>query len=124
MTLRGRIVGAAPVIYGRARNGRLHLGSHGEVPFVIDTGFTGTLAVPQSIARRLRAEFVAVDTYALAAGHEAELPMYIGAVRMGAHRVDTWFVVGDALLGMEFLEQVCSGLHMDLDANIVELLLR
>jgi len=117
-------VNAAPVIYGRAQNGRLHLGSRGDVALVIDTGFSGSIALPPSIARRLKRTFVAVDTYALATGIEIELPMYLGSVQIGPRRVDTWFIVGDALIGMEFLQRACSSLHVDLDAAVVELVLR
>jgi predicted aspartyl protease len=119
--VRGRIVGAAPVIYGRARDGRLYLGSRGDLPLVIDTGFTGTLALPPSMARQLNCQFVAVDTYTLAADVEVELPMYVGSLQIGARRVDTWFIVGDALIGMELLQQVCSHVHIDLLGGTVEL---
>jgi predicted aspartyl protease len=121
VTLRGRITDSAPVIYGHARNGRLYLGSRGDVAFVIDTGFTGSIAVPPAVARRLHRTFVAVDTYTLATGLDIELPMYIGSMQIGAHRLDTWFIVGDALVGMEFLEQVCSHVRLDLDVGVVEL---
>jgi predicted aspartyl protease len=124
VTLRGRIVDAAPVIYGRALNGKLHLGSRGDVALVIDTGFTGSLALPLAVARRLKRTFVAVDTYTLATGIELELPMYLGSVEIGPQHVNTWFIVGDALIGMEFLEQTCSHAHVDFESQSVELVLK
>ena len=102
----------------------LHLGSRGDVALVIDTGFAGSIALPLAVARRLNRRFVAVDTYRLATGIDIELPMYIGSAQIAAHRLDTWFIIGDALLGMEFLEQVCSGVHVDFETRSVELALK
>ena len=124
MTLRGRIVDAAPVIYGRARNGKLYLGSRGDIALVIDTAFTGSLALPPGVARRLKRTFIAVDTYTLATGIEIELPMDLGSVEIGPQRVDTWFIVGDALIGMEFLAQTCAHMHVDFETQSVELALK
>ncbi len=123
MTLRGRIIDAAPVIYGHVRQGRLYLGPRGDAAFVIDTGFTGSVAVPSTLARRINSTFVAIDTYTLATGLRIELPMYIGSMQIGAHRLEG-FVIGDALVGMEFLEQVCSHVHVDFEARSVELVLK
>ncbi len=124
MILRGRIAANTPTVFGRVRNGRLLLGARGDVPFVIDTGFTGSVAVPDPLARRLIRQFVAVDTYLLAAGQEIELPMYVGSVQIAARRIRTCFIVGDALIGMEFLQQVCSDVRLNLDSNLVELTVR
>jgi predicted aspartyl protease len=124
VTLRGRIVDAEPVIYGRTRNGRLHLGSRGDVALVVDTGFTGSIALPLAVARQLDRRFVAIDTYTLATGLDVELPMYTASIQIGTHRLDTWFIVGDALVGMEFLEQVCSHVRVDFEARSVELVLK
>ena len=80
--------------------------------------------MPDPLARRLIRQFVAVDTYLLAAGQEIELPMYVGSVQIAARRIRTCFIVGDALIGMEFLQQVCSDVRLNLDSNLVELTVR
>jgi hypothetical protein len=50
--------------------------------------------------------------------------VYLGVVRIGRRSVDTWFILGEALVGMEFLEETCSGLQMDLDQKTITLLPR
>ena len=88
------------------------------------TGFAGSLAIPGRLARHLRLEFLALAPFVLATGRRVELPTYAGSVRIGSRIVETWFTVGDALVGMEFLQQVCSGVQLNLDAHTIELLLR
>lgn len=62
-----------------------------------------------------------MDTFTLATGQEVELPVYLGVVRMGRRPVDNWFVLGEALVGMEFLEETCSAVQMDLDRKAITL---
>jgi hypothetical protein len=38
--------------------------------------------------------------------------------------VETWFIPGDSLLGMEFLTLVGSTLSLDLEEGLVELVMR
>lgn len=121
MKLRGRIVDGAPVVYASVRNRRLCLARRGEIPLIVDTGFDGTMVLPASVIHRLRCEFIGVDTFTLATGVNVELPMYLGAVQIASRRITTLFVVGDALIGMELLRRICSNVHLDLNANAIEL---
>lgn len=105
MSLRRIIAEHSPLIRGQVRGGVLHLKARGPLPFVVDTGFTGALAVPEEIARSLDFDLVGFDTFTLATGREVELPVYLGIVRLGRHRMKTWFILGEALIGMEFLER-------------------
>jgi predicted aspartyl protease len=122
--LHGVIVERSPVIAGEVRQGVLYLKTRGPVSLVVDTGFTGAFSVPDEIARSLDLDFVGLDTFSLATGQAVELPVYLGVVRIGGRSVDTWFILGEALVGMEFLEETCSGLQMDLDQKTITLLPR
>ncbi|HYB73408.1 MAG TPA: hypothetical protein VED18_08555 [Candidatus Sulfotelmatobacter sp.] len=124
MTLRGIIREHSPVIQGRARAGLLHLGGRGPVPLVIDTGFTGAFAVPEAIARSLDLEFAGFDTFTLATGQEVELPVFVGTVVLGGRRVKTWFILGEGLVGMEFLEEACADLLLDFEKQALRLRLK
>lgn len=124
MILRGAIIDGAPLICARVRRGALTLSTHRGTPLVVDTGFAGSLAIPGTIARQLRLEFLALASFTLATGVPVELPTYAAVVRIGSRLVRTWCIVGDALIGMEFLQQLCSLVRVDLDARSVELLLR
>jgi len=124
MNLRGIIREHSPIIQGRARAGVFHLGGRGPVPLVIDTGFTGAFAVPEAIARSLDLEFAGFDTFTLATGQEVELPVFVGTVVLRGRRVKTWFILGEGLVGMEFLEEACSDLRVDFESQVVTLRLR
>ena len=124
MILRGAIREHSPVIRARARAGVLHLGASGPLSFVIDTGFTGAFAVPEMVARSLDLEFVGFDTFTLATGQEVELPVYLGSVRFGRRSAKTWFILGEGLIGMEFLEEACSDFLLDFEKQKVTLRLK
>lgn len=124
MTLRGVISQHSPMIAGHVRAGELHLGTRGALPLVVDTGFTGAFAVPEEVARSLDLEFVGFDTFTLATGQEVELPVYLGLVWIGRRRVNTWFIMGEGLVGMEFLEQTCSSVQMNPDQEALTLHLK
>ena len=70
------------------------------------------------------AELVDFGVFRLATGDEVELPVYWGKVGVGGDEVETWFIPGDSLLGMEFLSLVGSSLSLDLEGGLVELVLR
>ncbi|MGQ9630030.1 MAG: hypothetical protein ACUVXI_06895 [bacterium] len=56
-------------------------------------------------------EFFGYDTFTLATGDIAELPMYLGKVVVGKYEIETWFIPGESLLGMEFLSSTGSVLN-------------
>ena len=104
MTIQGFIRDQAPVIAGRVdHSGRLCLGRRGLQSFIVDTGFTGALAAPEEMLSSLDVEHVGYDTFTLATDQEVELSVFLGEVRIGRRRVQTWFIAGDNLIGMEFL---------------------
>ncbi len=93
----------------------------GSVELLTDTGFTGAIALPPRLLKRLRLEFVAVDSFTLATGEIVDLPAYAGTVRIGRRRFRTWFIPGDFLIGMDFLRSVYSKVVLDFDTDSVTL---
>lgn len=90
MTIRGLIRDQAPVIAGRVdSSGKLCLGRRGPQRFILDTGFTGAMAVPEEMLSSLDVEHIGYDTFTLATGQEVELPVFLGEVRIGRRRVHT-----------------------------------
>lgn len=121
MKLRGKLRDDGPVVFGAVRDGELRLALRAPLGLIVDTGFTGALAVPEQIARRWRLDFVGVEPFALATGEIVDLPVYLGTARLGRRKIDTWFIIGDALVGMEFLQQTCSQVVLDFHRRSVEL---
>ncbi len=114
MTVRGLIKDQAPVLTGRVdRRGKLCLGGRGPHRFIVDTGFTGAVAVPEEMLSSLNVEHIGYDTFMLATGQEVELPVFLGEVKIGHRRVQTWFIAGDHLIGMEFLGVAFSLFQID-----------
>ena len=124
MNLLGIIREHSPIIQGRARAGVFHLGGRGPVPLVIDTGFTGAFAVPEATARSLDLEFAGFDTFTLATGQGVELPVFVRTVVLGGRRAKTWFILGEGLVGMEFLGEACSDLLVDFEKQVLRLRLK
>lgn len=121
MSLTGRIHENCPIVRARLKDGVLILGKTGPEELLIDTGFTGAIAVPRRLLRRLRLEFVAIDSFTLATGQTVDLPAYTGMVRIGGRQVRTWFIPGDFLIGMDFLRSVYSRVVLDFQTDSVTL---
>jgi predicted aspartyl protease len=120
----GVVRNGAPLISGRVQGGVLHLGVGGSEELIVDTGFNGALAVPHALARQIALEYAGVGNFTLATGKSAELPIYTGTVRIGRKRCETWFILGDGLVGMEFLAETSSQLLLDLENGALEIQLR
>lgn len=114
MTVRGMIKDQAPVLAGWVDSkGKLCLGRRGPQSFIVDTGFTGAIAVPEEMLSSLDVEHIGYDTFMLATGQEVELPVFLGEVRIARRRVQTWFIAGEHLIGMEFLGVAFSLFQID-----------
>ncbi len=123
--IRGEIDALVPVLHAIVREGgALVLDEDGDIPLTVDTGFSGSIALPGEILDCIGAELVDFGVFRLATGDEVELPVYWGKVGVGGDEVETWFIPGDSLLGMEFLSLVGSALSLDLEEGLVELVLR
>ena len=58
---------------------------------------------------------------AASSGKEVELPVFWGKVAIKNHEIETWFIPGDPLLGMEFLSSAGSLLSIDFEKKEVKL---
>ena len=125
MIVRGEISNHTPTV--RARLGRgniLGVGQPGSIAFVVDTGFTGGISVTEGILRRLNPDFIGFDTCMLATGDEVELPIFLGEASVRGRRIETSFVLGENLLGMEFLAPAFDDLRLDLRRHEVRMTTR
>jgi len=86
VTLAGRILENCPVVRARVQDEVLILGRTGPEELLVDTGFTGAIALPRRLLRRLRLEFIAIDSFTLATGEAVDLPAYAGVVGVGPIR--------------------------------------
>jgi predicted aspartyl protease len=92
----------------------LHLGGRGRDYLVLDSGFTGSVAIPEEWAERLDLRYAGIQTFALANGQIVEFPTYLGIIRFGqAEELFEVIVTGEALLGMEFLQRLKARVILD-----------
>lgn len=136
--LTGTIKDRHPVVHAAvSRTGELVLGV-GPIPLVVDTGFTGDIALPGSILRHLKRDFMGYAPYQLADGSHKDMPQWLGATTFGRTvgketllflgkrpaRNYTIFIEGDFLIGMEFMMDNCADLAMNFDARSFRLAIR
>ena len=120
--LEGIIANNSPSFCGSFRkDGILVFHKKGNISFTVDTGFSGGIALPKEILENLKIEFMGYDTFTLATGDEVELPMYYGIVLVNKKKVETWFIPGDSLLGMEFISSIGTILLLDFESKTVQL---
>lgn len=124
MTLRikGKIRNFIPVFQSFVdKRGMLVLQEKGKIPLTVDTGFNGSISLPDSVLKTMDVSPIDVGVFRLATGDEVELPVYWGKVHVSGKTFETWFVQGDALLGMEFLSLAGSVLTLDFKKENVKL---
>lgn len=121
--LKGRIINFEPVIGAAIYEGRLALGEEDFI-LTVDTGFSGAIALPQSILEKMDLEFTGYDVFSLATGQIVELPVFTGQVLIGGRVFETWFIPGEYLVGMEFLSTIAKQLSLDFERASVEIALR
>lgn len=103
----GHIVNAEPWLASRIVGKQLLLNGSGRDHVILDSGFTGSVAIPEEWANRLDLRYAGIQTFELANGQIVEFPTYLGVIRLG--QVQGLFeiiVTGEALLGMEFFERL------------------
>ena len=104
------------------KNGKLVIIEKGEFSLTVDTGFSGGIALPLDILEAMNVKLAFYDTFKLATGEIVDLPVFIGKVIIRNSDIETWFIPGDSLLGMEFLSSVGSLLSFDFKKKNVKLL--
>lgn len=77
--------------------------------------------LPEKVLNEIDVEFIGYDTFTLATGDVVELPMFIGRVIIENQEVETWFIPGDLLVGMEFLSLAGKLLGLNFEEATVEL---
>lgn len=121
--IRGEIADFVPSFNGYlGEEGVLVLSEDGDFPLTVDTGFSGGIALPQEILEKMKIEFFGYDTFTLATGDIVELPMYLGKVVVRKYEIETWFIPGDLLIGMEFLSSTGSVLSLNFEDKTVKLM--
>jgi len=102
-------------------DGVLIIQKDGHLSLTVDTGFSGGIALPEEILDEMDVELIDFGIFRLATGDEVELPVFWGKVLVRDNEIETWFVPGDSLLGMEFLSLAGSVLSLDFEKEEVEL---
>jgi predicted aspartyl protease len=121
--IRGKIEDLVPFFNGYVDDsGTLIIQGDGNLALTVDTGFSGGIALPEEILEEMDIELIDYGTFELATGDEIELPVYWGKVMVKDDEIETWFVPGELLLGMEFLSSLGSRLSFDFGKEEVRLL--
>jgi predicted aspartyl protease len=114
LRITGKIIDAEPRLSVQTAKKRLALGRGKRDYMVVDSGFTGSVAIPEEWGERLNLNYAGIQSFTLANGQAVEFPTYLGLVRIGqAEALFEFIVTGEALLGMEFLERLGSRLVID-----------
>jgi predicted aspartyl protease len=120
--LLGNIVDYVPFFNAYVDDDRkLVLDEDGDLSMTVDTGFSGGIALPLDVIEDMNLELATFDTFTLATGEIVELPVFLGKVVIKGDEIETWFISGDFLLGMEFLCSVGSSLLLDFRKDTVKL---
>lgn len=121
--IKGNIEKFVPVFRGLLnKNAVFTLTDSGDISMTVDTGFSGGIALPAKILEKMNIELVDYDTFRLATGKIIELPVFMGKVVVKNHEIETWFIPGDFLLGMEFLSSAGSALLLNFKENDIRLM--
>ncbi|MCX5636666.1 MAG: hypothetical protein NTX52_03095 [Planctomycetota bacterium] len=121
--LRGQIRSNVPYFYySITTKGTLVLKSKkGNEITTVDTGFSGTIALPEKVLKKMDLKFVAIGDVTLADGSRLIVPIYWGQIKVKNKDFQTWFIPGDCLLGMELLAFAGDCLSLDLRQQRVRL---
>ena len=74
----GRIVNAEPRLPSRIAGKRLILDGKGREHMILDSGFTGSIAISEEWANRLDLRYAGIQPFELANGQIVEFPTYLG----------------------------------------------
>lgn len=105
--LSGRFLDHEAWVGGHVDRGRLVLSPPSDLRLIIDTGFSGSLALPTTVIREMDLELVGSEWCALADGSEVDLPIYAGTIQVGRALWTSEIIpLGtEGLIGMESLER-------------------
>jgi len=121
-SIKGAIKNFVPSFKGSVnQKGMLVIKEAGTLALTVDTGFSGAIALPEPVLDEMKIELADYGIFRLATGEEVELPVFWGTVAVREEKLETWFIPGDSLLGMEFLSLAGSLLVVDFRKQIVKL---
>ena len=122
LLIQGEIVDYVPFFKAYLEDkGNLVLDEDGDFSMTVDTGFSGGIALPLGVIEDMDLELATFDTFTIATGEVIELPVFLGMVSIKGYGIETWFIPGDYLLGMEFLYSAGSILFLDFNDDTVNL---
>jgi predicted aspartyl protease len=122
MLIKGNITNFIPVLNGKFDQHKgLFITRDGDISLTVDTGFSGGVALPLDVLEKLNIKLAFYDTFKIATGEVIELPVYVGKATIAEVELETWFIPGDFLLGMEFLSAIASLLSFDFNSEEVSL---
>ncbi|MCK4476581.1 MAG: hypothetical protein KAU16_07620 [Methanophagales archaeon] len=119
--IQGDIIDFIPFFNVKVEEGNLLINEDGDLSLIVDTGFNGGIALPEEVLEEMGLELAGYDTFRLATGEVVELPMFLGKVIIKDFEVETWFIPGDWLLGMEFLYVAGRQLSLNFEDDTVKL---
>lgn len=120
---KGIIRNQEPIVFATIDSeGNLIFSGKGEYHFVVDTGFTGDIAVPHKLIPKLNLTFLSYDRFELATKKVIDLPVFQGWAKIDKRRVKVEIIPGDEIVGMSFLEAFGSKLVVDFETKEVILL--
>ena len=121
MRIQGEIIDFVPLVKAFFRKEGLFFDEEGDILLTVDTGFSGGIALPQKMLDEMDVEFIGYDTFTVATGEIVELPIFLGKAIIKDRVIETWFIPGDLLIGMEFLSIVSRVLTFNFEEALVEL---
>jgi len=86
----GHIVNAEPRLPSRIVGKQLLLDGKGRDHVILDSGFTGSVAIPEEWANRLELRYAGIQTFELANGQIVEFPTYLGVIRLDHAYLEHW----------------------------------
>lgn len=117
----GKIERFVPFVKASIQGGALVISENGNFTMTVDSGFTGGIALPRMLIKRIGLKPIVYDRFRLATGEVVELPVYFGKVIIRDTAIETGFIPGDHLIGMEFLFSAGSTLTFGFKKNAVRL---
>lgn len=118
--LQGKIDEFVPKVTGYIDEAKiLTLEENANLEFSVDTGFTGGIALPENFLAQLNVKFIGYELFSLATGEIIDLPVYTGTTIVSNFQIETRFVPGDFLIGMELMSAISPRLVFDFERNLL-----
>jgi predicted aspartyl protease len=117
----GKIEDFVPFVKASIVDGVLIIDKNGNFTMTVDSGFSSGIALPHKLIKQIGLKPIVYDKFELATGEIVELPVYLGKVIVKNKIIETGFIPGESLIGMEFLYSAGSILTFGFKKNTVKL---